>query len=198
MAEFFTAEQLETLSGSKVRCDLLVAFDFASGPVYAWNGEFDLIVGGNTYKPMFGFGVIDGLGFVGQGTTSESVTLTLNGLPNMPLDFLSKVLAETGEADQRMVTISLQLLDENWQPVGLPIPVFHGFMQPPKVSRSAMQGEDGAVQTVSIAAENIFFGRARPPHGRNTDRDQQARSPGDKFFGFVAGLVFRIYRYPDY
>lgn len=197
--DFFTPEQIAHLSQTEVRCDFLVKFDFLSGPYFAWNGNTDLpALDGNTYRPMYGFGQIDGLGLAGPGTTSEAITLGLDGLPDMPLDFLGKALAETKEVDQRMVTVSLQLFDPDWQCVSVPIPLFFGFMQPPKVSRSEMQGVDGAVQSVSLSAENVFFGRSRPPHGRNTDRDQQARSPGDKFFGFVASLLNKKITYPSY
>ena len=197
MADFFTADQIASLSAGTVRCDLLCTFDFASGVVRAWNGTTDLTVDGNTYKAMRGYGRIEGLGLSG-GTLSEAVTLTLDGLPDMPLTFLASALAETSEVDQRMLTISLQLFDNDWQPVGVPIPLFHGFMQPPAVSRSQMHGVEGATQTITLTAENIFFGRSRPPHGRNTDRDQQARSPGDKFFGFVSSLLQKTIKYPDF
>lgn len=198
MSAFFTSDQLAALSATPVRCDFLIQFDFASGSFYAWNGNTDLVVDGNTYKPMYGFGTIDGLGLSSAGTTSQAVTLSLDGLPDQNLDFLSKALAETSEVDQQMVTISLQMFDADWQTVGTPIAMYRGFLQPPKVTRSEMAGTEGAVQSISVAAENIFFGRARPPHGRNTDRDQQARSPGDKFFGFVSGLLYKTIRYPDY
>lgn len=199
MADFFTADQIERLSQTTVRCDFLVKFDFRSGPYFAWNGNTDLpALDGNTYKPMYGFGQIDGMGLAGPGTTSEAITLSLDGLPDMPLDFLGKVLADPGEVEQHMLTVSLQLFDDDWQCVAVPVPLFFGFMQPPKGSRSPMQGTEGAVQSVSLSVENIFFGRARPPYGRNTDRDQQARSPGDRFFGFVSGLVQKTITYPDY
>jgi len=197
MADFFTAEQIAVLSAGTVRCDFLVKFEFVSDTVYVWNGNTELTVDGNTYLPMRGYGQIDGLGYAG-GTTSESVTLSLDGLPGKAIDLLAIALAETPEADQQMVTISLQLFSDDWQPTGVPIPVFRGFMQPLKISRGAMQGDDGATQSISITAENIFFNRSRPPHGRYTDRDQQARSPGDKFFGFVNSLLFKTIRYPDY
>jgi hypothetical protein len=197
MAEFFTADQLSLLSATTVRCDLVCKFEFASSTEWAWNGNTDLIVGGNTYKPMRGYGRIDGLGLA-AGTLSEVVTMTLDGLPDMPLDFLAKALADTEEVDQRIVTIGLQLFNNEWQPVGSPIPLFRGFTQPPVISRTPMEGAEGATQTVTITAENVFYGRSRPPHGRNTDRDQQARSPGDKFFGFVASLLSKVIRYPDF
>jgi hypothetical protein len=197
MWDYFTADQLELLAASVVRCNFLVAFDFLSGAEYVWNGNTPFTVGGKTYKPMFGLGEIEGLGLSG-GTTSRTVTLSLNGLPNGDPDFLAAALTDTAEVDQRMVTISLQLFDEDWQPIGLPVPLFRGFMQPPNVSRTEIHGVEGAVQSIVIAAEDVFFGRSRPPHGRNTDRDQQARSPGDKFFGFVASLVSKTLRYPDF
>lgn len=197
MADFFTPEQVEYLSATTVRCDMLAAFEFASGTEYAWNGNTELTVDGHTYKPMRGYGAMEGIGLAG-GTLSETVTMSLDGLPGQALDILSKALAETSEVDQRMVTNSLQLFDNEWQNVGTPIPVFRGFMQPPAVTRTAMQGTESGTQGISMAAENIFFGRSRPPYGRNTDRDQQARSLGDKFFGFVASIISKVVTYPDY
>lgn len=198
MADFFTAEQIEALSGGTVRCDILAAFSFLSGTMYAWNGNQPLVaLDGNTYLPMYGYGVIDGLGVTG-GTQSVQVTMSLNGLPGQALDFLSKAIEETPEVDQQLVTASLQLFDDDWQPVGVPINLFQGYMQPPSVTRTVGSQEDAGTQGVTLAAENVFFSRSRPPYGRNTDRDQQARSPGDKFFGFVSSLLFKLIRYPDY
>lgn len=195
--DFFTPDQIALLSASTVRCDFLVKFEFASSTMRAWNGNTQLVVGGDTYLPMFGFGQIDGLGMSG-GTVSENVTLSLSGLPGQALDLLSVALADTPEVDQQMLTVFLQLFTDEWQPAGTPIPIFRGFMQPPSVSRSAMQGTDGASQSISVVAENIFYSRSRPAYGRCTDRDQQARSPGDRFFGFVASLISKTITYPDY
>ncbi|WP_406871629.1 hypothetical protein WHT83_15015 [Aminobacter sp. P9b] len=195
--DFFSPDQIALLSASTVRCDFLVKFEFASSTMRAWNGNTELIVGGDAYLPMFGFGQIDGLGMSG-GTVSENVTLSLSGLPGQALDLLSVALDDTPEVDQQMLTVYLQLFTDEWQPAGTPIPIFRGFMQPPSVSRSAMQGTDGASQSISVVAENIFYSRSRPAYGRNTDRDQQARSLGDRFFGFVASLISKTITYPDY
>jgi hypothetical protein len=197
MADYFTPEQLASLSAEAVRCDFLVTFNFLSSTTRVWNGNDPLLVDGNTYLPMFGMGNIDGLGLSGD-TLSKTVTLSLNGLPANNPDFLALALGDTSEVDQQTLTVSLQLFNDDWSPLGVPIPLFNGFMQPPIVSRSEMAGVDGAVQTIVIAAENIFYGRSLPPHGRNTDRDQQARSTGDKFFGFVSSLVSKVLRYPDW
>lgn len=195
MSAFFTDDQIATISATVARVALPVQFDFTSGTKYAWNGNTNLVAGGNTYQPMYGFGQIDGLG-IGGGEQSEAVTLSLDGLPDQSLDILSSALAETGEVDQQLLTVSLQLFDDDWQTVGSPIGVFRGFMQPPRVTRTPGTETDGGTQNVSLTAENIFYGRARPRYGRNTDRDQQARSPGDKFFGFVSSLLSKRIRYP--
>ncbi|WP_018428212.1 hypothetical protein [Hoeflea sp. 108] len=196
--DFFTPDQIALLSASTVRCDFLVKFEFASSTMFAWNGNTKLDAGGETWLPMFGFGQIDGLGMSGGGTVSEAVTLSLNGLPGQALDMLSVALADTPEVDQQLLTVFLQLFTDDWQPAGVPIPIFRGFMQPPTVSRSAMQGTEGATQSISVSAENIFYSRSRPAYGRCTDRDQQSRSPGDRFFGFVSSLIQKTIRYPDY
>ena len=194
---FFTAEQIAALSATTVRVDILAELQFVSNTVRVWNGNTDLVTGGHTWRPMFGMASIDGLGVSG-GTVSESVTLTLNGLPNQDPDLLGLALEETPEADQQMCIVYLQLFDGDWQPVGNPIGVFWGFMQPPKVSRTPMQGTDGAIQSVTMAVENAFFNRSRPPNGRYTDRDQQRRSPGDKMMQFVPALLFKRIIWPDW
>lgn len=197
MADFFTPDQIDLLAADEIRCVNLVKFEFATSTVYAWNGETELVIGGNTYLPMHGYGQIDGMGYAG-GTASEVVTLVLDGLPGQQLDFLATALAETAEAVQRIVSIYILFFDSEWQPIGLPVPLFMGFMQPPKISRSAMTGESGGTQSISISAENIYFNRSKPPFGRNTHSDQNARSLGDKFFGFVSSLLYKVLTYPDY
>lgn len=194
---FFTTEQIAALSATTVRIDILAEFQFASGTKRLWGGNTELVTGGHTWLPTFGAATVDGLGFSG-GTSADAVTFTLNGLPNQPADFLGVALTETPDIVQRLAIVYLQLFDSDWQPVGAPIGVFWGFMQPPQVSRSPMGATEGAVQTITLSAENAFFNRSRPPNGRYTDRDQQSRSPGDKFFQFIPGLLFKNILWPDY
>lgn len=197
MARFFSPELVEALSQTVVRVGWSYKFEFVSKTIYAWDGNTELVAGGNTYQPLYGAASMDGLGLGAQGTVSESVALGLHGLP-LPPDFLAQVLAETPEAFQQMLTVSMHLFDDEWQPKGPPVPLFCGFMQPPSATRSEATGTDGAVQSVSITAENIFYGRSRPPYGRYTDTDQQRRSPGDKFFAFTPSLRAKQFTYPDY
>lgn len=195
--DFFTPAQVDALSGQTVRCDLLTRFDFLTETKRVWNGNTDLVSGGFTWTGLQGTGSIDGIGYSGSDA-SESVTFSLPGIPGDRIDLLALALEETDEADQRLVTVYLQLFDEDWQPVGVPIGIWWGFMQPPKVSRDAITGLDGPIQKITLTAENAFFNRSRPPYGRFTDRDQQKRFPGDKFFQYTASLLFKTFKYPDY
>lgn len=194
---FFSPEQIAALSAGEVRVDLLTKMEFRAGTVYLWNGTTGLETGGQTWKPMHGAGVIDGLS-VPTGTTADSVTFQLNGLPDQATDLLKEALEESQDAAQQLVIVYLQLFDEDWQPVGAPIGIWWGFMQSPRITRTPMQGTEGAIQSISLTAENAFFNRSRPPYGRYTDRDQQKRSPGDKFFQFTPSLLFKSFRYPDW
>jgi hypothetical protein len=194
---FFTPEQIAILSQTTVRLDLLVEFQFLSGTTRVWNGNQELTAGGKLWKPMFGSGQIDGLALP-SGVTADSVNFQVSGIPDDAIGLLAKALEEAPQVSQQLVIVYLQLFDDNWQPVGAPIGIWWGFMQPPRVARSQMQGTEGAVQSVSLSAENAFFNRSRPPQGRYTDRDQQKRSPGDKFLQFVPSLLFKTFQYPRY
>lgn len=199
--DFFTPAQIAYMRDRTVRVCPLAVFEFVSETVHAWNGNYPLPSNGNTYQPMKGIGSFDGLG-MSAGGVSDYVTVALNGLPDGDPNFLSLALASNAEVIQQPLNIYLQLFDTDWQipgsGIGVPIFLFSGFMQPPKVTRSAMQDGEGSIQSISVTAENVFYNRAKPANGRNTDRDQQARSPGDKFFGFVASLLAKQVKYPDH
>lgn len=194
---FFTEEQVAILSKNSVRVDFLVEFNFQSETVRVWNGVYKLTTGGYQWVPMHGFMKIDGIGQPGS-PQSQSVNFSLSGLPNQSPDLLSLALKETPEANQQLVKIYLQLFDEDWQPVGVPITMWWGFMQPPRVQFDGGSELEGGTQSITMAAENAFFNRSRPPYGRYTDRDQQKRSPGDKFYQFTSDLLFKTFLYPDY
>jgi hypothetical protein len=191
--QFFTEEQAAALAETTARVASLVEFDFVSGPSFVWNGFGDLDTGGNIYKGLAGLGQIDGLEQT-RGPQSRQVTFTLSGVSDG--GFLPTALAETDEVQGRLVVVSLQLFDVDWQVVGAPFPIWFGIMQPPRVTRTPMEGVEGAAQTVTLPAENLFVGRSRPPAGRYTDRDHQTRYPGDRFFDRVADLVNKVIAWP--
>lgn len=194
---FFTSDQVTAFSQNSVRIAFLCELQFVSQTAYVWNGEYNLSSGGQTWMPMHGIARIEGLGMSGDAA-SEQVTLSMSGIPDYEPNILALALEQTPEANQQLVKIYLQFFDENWQPVGNPVMVWFGFMQPPRVSRTTQSEFDGQVQSITVTAENAFFNRSRAPYGRNTDRDQQKRYPGDKFFQFTPTLLSKSFTYPDY
>lgn len=195
--DFFTQDEIAHLSASTVRVDFLVEMQFRSETVRLWNGHSTLDVGGQTWKPVYGMGLIEGLEY-STGEQSQATTMTLAGIPDQATDILALALAETPDVTQQFVTDYLQLFDEDWQPYGSPISIWYGFMQPPRVERTEIAGLEGPVQTVKVQAENAFFNRSRPSFGRFTDRDQGRRSPGDRFCSHTASLQSKTFTYPDY
>jgi len=191
---FFTPDEIEKLAGQVVRIGTLAEPNFKTGVQRYWNGDTVLETGSRLWQPLHGYGMIDNIPALGQGQ-AQSVTLTLSGVSE---DVLVAAIGDTDNVSQQLITIYFQLFDEAWQATGSPIAVFWGFMQPPRVSRSIGTPEDGGDQVVTIECVNAFFNRSRPPFGRYTDADQQRRSPGDKFFSYIARTVYQQLTYPDY
>lgn len=194
---FFTPAEVDKFESGNVRAAFLVRMNFVSKTMGVWNGTTKLTIDGVEYLPMFGAGTIDGLSFT-NSTTSDQITVGVSGVNS---DILGQVLADSGELQDRLLTIYLQLFDDNWQPVAAAPAIFFGYMQPPECTQDEVTldvGSTSPTHSVSIAAENIYYNRSRAAGGRYSDRDQQYRHPGDKIFNFMTGLVFQQFLYPDF
>ena len=194
---FFTPAEAEALAASTVRVATLVDFDFKDQPVYVWNGYQSRVFEGRTYIGCGDLGTIDGLQET-RDVTSSQVTFTLSGVPDSPNDILAIAIAETDKVQGRLVIVRLQLFDQNWNPFARSIPIFFGLMQQPRVTRESMTMEEGARRTITLPAENLFYGRSRPAAGRYTDAEQQQRFPGDLFCQYTPQLVNMTLVWPDY
>lgn len=191
---FFTAQQAAHLAATTARVAWLAKAQFKSETVRLWAGDSILDAAGQEWHPTYGLVQIDGLGFTGE-PVSRQITMTVSGVDAAVLPL---ALSETHEAEQQPLIIYLQLFDAEWQVAGGLIPLFHGLMQPPRVTRSEATESEGAIQSVSLSAENFMFNRAKPPNGRYTDRDQNKRTTGDRFFEFMHSLRDKTYRWPDF
>lgn len=192
---FFSADQVEAFAQSTVRVGLLYELFFKSETVRYWSGDTILVAGDVEWRPTFGAVQPSGLGVTSEAV-SRQVTLSVSGVDEQAL-FL--VLAETEEADQQPGIVHLQLFDAGWQTDGAMISIFHGVMQPPTVSRSAVTQDAGAEQAIAISLENAFLDRARPAYGRYTASDQNNRTTTpDDFCNFIPSLFNKKFIYPDY
>lgn len=193
---FFTSTEVARFQSGAIRVAFLVKMEFETKTMGAWNGNRKLTVDGVDYLPMFGAGQIDGLSFT-NSTVSDQVTIKVAGVRNSDL---GAVLAESSEVQDRLMTVYLQLFDNNWQVIAAAPAIFFGYMQPPVVTQDEVTQDNNSAsptQTITVAAENIWYNRSRAPYGRYSQRDQQMRSPGDNMFDFMPSLTFKQFYYPD-
>lgn len=195
MAGFFLPAELAALKNkSSVRFATLSHIQFKTAGdirLFAGSGIFD--AAGEEWIGMGSIVQIDGLADQ-RGTTSNPVTHTLSGVDPA---ILPLALQDTEEVAEQPITDYIQLLDDDEQPVGRLIPLFFGYMQPPAIDRSEA-GEQGAICTVTLTAENMLVGKSKPPQGRYTDRDQRARYPNDRFLERVAETKNITVVWPDF
>lgn len=189
-----TAQQAAALAGTEVRMATLMEMRFASRTERLWNGVGTITVAGVEWRGLGRFGAIDGLPQT-RSITADKVTFTLSGVSE---DIQAIAANARADVKDRMVLVWFQLFGEDWQPVGPRIPAWWGLMQRVRMLREKGSDEHAGERAVAVEAENPYAGRARPASGRFTDRDQQARFPGDKFCRFVARQARKRTTWPDY
>lgn len=190
---FFSEDETAILQGREVRAAWLAEMHFKSETSRIWSGSTTLDANGHEWKPTHGAVQIDGLGWSGEAA-SKQISLRVSGVDTQ---FLFAARSGTNEADQQPMGLLFQFFDEDWQTVGPPVPLGIWIMQPPKIARSEMEGSDGAEQTVTLTAENLFYNRSRPAYGRYTSADQAKRVGWpDKFFDGTPLLINRTFRWP--
>lgn len=194
---YFTVEQAAVLAASTVRVATLVDLEIDYDPLYLWNGHGQRTFGGKLYTGCGDLGSIEGLEEA-RSAVSQQVTFTLSAADDAPANLLTAVLEASDRIQGRIAVVSLQLFDESWAALYAPIPIYFGLMMPPRVTRTAATETSGATRTMQLPTENLFFGRHRPPAGRYTDKEQQARFPGDRFSEYVPQLVNLSIVWPDY
>lgn len=180
-------------SGLSVRVAPLLRFDFLSGAGRYWPGFGRLRT--NDDQEWTG---AQGTASIGEialplGGQAPEQTFTLSGVD---AGFVAKARADQSEYINRMCWIFLQWFGDDWQPLDLPFAIWSGRMA--GLSHARQSDDSGFTQTITLKAESLFASRKRPPHGRYTDRDQQARYPGDKGCERTAGIQQKPVVFPDY
>ena len=177
-----------------VACALLVFMDFRLAPRRWWQGFGTLHAGGFDWQGTGTLIAIDGL-HAGVGTAAMQTTFTLSGVDPEIVE-----LAREGSdrVAHRMVQVFIQFFEgeprDAGTPVGAlldqPVALWTGRMDRPK-----FQAESTSLRNIIIPAENRWVNRNRPPFGLYTDRDQQARYPGDKGLQQVESLASKTVRW---
>jgi hypothetical protein len=182
------------LAGKVVRQALLVKFDFRSAPMRLWSGHGALATqDGLIWNGLGELGQIDGLEQAMNGT-APLTTFTLSGVSP---EIVAMAKGEKSEFAQRLAVVYLQFFDEDWQTLDLPHPVNFCVMDTPEFDRPLVNDPLASqTRTITITAESLFARGARPPYGSYSDRDQQARFPGDRFCERLAELQNKTVIWP--
>ncbi|WAP67236.1 hypothetical protein [Jiella pelagia] len=185
MSGTFSLADLAAFRGRKLRFSLLIRFDFKTETMRVFAGRGRRIWGSTIWTGIDRQITIDGLGEQ-RGTAVPPVTITLSATGEAAL---RSAIGESDEAKGRPITISLQLLDDDEQPIGQPIPIFSGTMSQPSISRTEISAEEGPSSTIEITCYGVLLPRAFIPHGRYTPRDQNAlTATPDRIFEYVYSL----------
>ncbi len=172
------------LRGDSVVGTTLVELDFASGTSRLHSGHGPLRAAGQVWSGIGGLIKISDID-TGAGGAASPVTLTLEGVTSASInDFRN---AET-EIYGRPCRILFQFFDPGTlAPVGKPVIALRGRMD-----QLAHSAADAKTWTMDLTATRPFSRRGPlPPLGNLTDRDQQARYPGDRGLFLMQAMINR-------
>lgn len=173
----------ELLRNGDIAEAVLCWMDFASGAKRWWAGFGDLQHAGHLWQGTGDVISISDLTSDYQ-MSADPVTFSMAATTEMIELLLNARAAVRG----RRVIVYSQLFavvpqdgGQPWQTRGSPMALFTGTMGPMAFSAEATKSS-----MVSLQCEGLWARRNAPPRGLWTDRDQQARYPGDKGYERVA------------
>lgn len=185
---YLSPAALAAVSKGQVKLALLAHFDFVDDPRRYWLG-FGLLptLDGQSWEGTAGLGSISGLN-VPIGTVAQQVSFRLSGVDARVAKLARR---QSDLVKGRAVTVFVQIFNDDWSPLGLPLHVWSGELD----VMSWEQNDDGSF-VVKVTAESIWAARRKSPYGFYTDADQQARSPGDRGLELMASLPGKTITWP--
>lgn len=194
---FFPQTVAAKLSGRSVGAALLVFMDFRDTPRRWWPGFGNLEAGGHTWQGTGEFITVSGLEQT-IGTGAPKATFQLSGI-DPTLVTLARQASD--RVKDRRVTVYIQFFDitptdagvQPWSNLDQPFAVWTGIMD-----QMTYAANGPSERSITVTAESLWTNRRRPPYGLWTDRDQNARYPGDRGLEQVVSLVTKTIRWPNF
>lgn len=182
---FFPSATANLLKGRIVRWPLLVEMDF-DNPLYLWNGFRKLTAGGKVWNPVRGSVAVDGI-TQNSSDASTQITAALSGAVVTEELVAFAITANRAAYVDRLLKINVLPLDEFWQPLDAPYCIMSAIIKAIPIAET--QNSDRSVtRTVTVEAENIYFGRSAVPNSFRADMDQKNRFAGDRGMEFITSL----------
>ena len=192
---FFNETIAAKLKGRTIGASLLVFMDFKDAPRRWWPGFGDLQAGGHTWQGTGEFLSVSGLDQP-FGTVAPKTTFTLSGID---AELVRLARQASDRVKDRRVTVYIQFFDatpddagiQPWANLDQPYAIWTGIMD-----QMTYTANGPAERGITVTAESLWTNRRRPPYGLYTDRDQNARFPGDRGLEQVVNLVTKTIRWP--
>lgn len=187
---FFGATRAALAAGQHVVCPRFVEFEFASGTERVWEGTGLIFADGATWK---GAGEIGSIGdaVFGVGDQAGNITYRLSGVA--PAVAAAAQAEFATEVRGRDVTLYGRFLNATTlQPLDTRFTLRQDIMD--SISYSA---SGPGLRSITLTAETIWTNRNAAAFAYYTDRDQQARFPGDVGLEFMPQMKNKRVVWPD-
>lgn len=165
-------------AGQRVQVATLFRFEFLTRTMRFWDGVRPLTAGGFEWEGSSDVISVSGMEHARDMKASQ-VTFTLSGARD---DLISFASGSQQEVVNRPCAVLIQFLTDAFTPLDSPIAVWAGNMD---VLSFSVGGDS---QNIQLTAESLWINRVRSPYAYYTDRDQQARWPGDLAAVFMPTL----------
>lgn len=171
----------------------LLEFDFVdelgnpAQACFTMPGGIEIEWGGKTYYPTGALGMSD----VTSQTqlVANNLTMQLSGVT--PQNVANVLRSEFVGKPFRMY---FAILGPDYIPLGTPTLEYEGTMDAPTLTDTPTA--DGLSSVVAIPVESEIVDYARPKTRRQTDADQQAEFPGDRFYDQIGNVPDRATVWP--
>lgn len=176
------AQVSDILNRGVIEFALTAELQFVSEPMYMTNRLIPFTANGVQWRAYGDFVSVDSAEG-GPDNPSAVMTYTM-GIPselqpeNVDMERVYSIISDRSDYYNQPAILGIQLFDDGG-PVGVPIVLNVSLMRTLELSF----GRGGLIR-FKMTAESVFAGDRRSPGGLLTDRDQQARHPGDEFFEY--------------
>lgn len=185
---FFSETIAAHLAGREIGAALLCWMDFRENERRWWTGNGDVVLGGHTWQGTGTFIQIEGLEQP-VGTAAPKTTFTVSGVDSTMVQMARQA---SDRVKGRRSRVYIQFWDRtDWMPLDQPYALWTGRMD-----QMCYTAEGPSSRTITLTAETLWVNRRIPPYGMYTDRDQNARFPGDRGLEQVVNLVNKTGRWP--
>ncbi len=176
-----TTQHTATIAGTA----WLVEMEFADGTQRLTTAPVTVVEGGRTWTALGTLGAVSPVS-ESEEVTGDEITLSLSIVDRAMVAF---ALGNIENYRGRKVTIYLQLLNEQFQPVGTRVQRWSGLMEKVSIKRRS-DGANGSTGTIEMRCSRRSLSRMRNEKGLRLTPEQWAlKYPGETGLRYIRTLI---------